>query len=566
MLTSFSVAGFKSVRDEANLAFAPLTVIVGANSSGKSSLLQSFLLLSQSIQVPSSDSVLDFNGLFENLGTLQEVQSRPTSGALVINAGFTVPDARRRAFQAFELGFVPRSATYSISVSPVDDATGRNARIDEFELRVRDGSDSEAILLAHRRRGGFPPTPHLANASGRPTLLATQNYRVVAGPITSTSPGSTPDSNPAVGIELAGPLPLAIWRAYDAVVRSLDATLRDVLFFGAHRVGATGVPDSPDIERLALAFWDEPEVRDLLGNRPASVLDARRRILTLRPTVRTRARSLVGEYVQQVARHIEPTWAFERQPLPGAFASAVDELRERLSSVHYLGPLRAAPRPLFAAKAGSSPKSVGREGEFTAAVLSRYERDPVSFWFEGQRVQEPLGDAVGRWMRYMDLHTGAVAHDYGRLGHDLLVQDSVAGSLDLTQVGVGVSQALPVIVQCLVAPAGSVVVLEQPELHLHPRVQSRLADFLMAVAKIKRTVICETHSEYLVSRLRIATGRRVLTYGTDYRLYFTSRVDGVTELEEVPVQGKGRLLKWPKGFFDQSAEDANALIEIQVSR
>ena len=100
MLTSFSVAGFKSVRDAATLS-CPLTVVVGANSSGKSSLLQAFLLLSQSVQLPSSDVVLDFNGLFQNLGSLHEVRSRPSSPPLVITCGFVVREARQRAFQVF---------------------------------------------------------------------------------------------------------------------------------------------------------------------------------------------------------------------------------------------------------------------------------------------------------------------------------------------------------------------------------------------------------------------------------------------------------------------------------
>ncbi len=573
MLTAFSVSGFKSVRDEVELTLSPLTVIVGANSSGKSSLLQALLLLSQSVQLPSSDAVLDFNGLFQNLGTLQEIQSRPGSRPLRIALGFAVPESRRRILHTFETGVLPRSATYAISLSAPDDIVARTTRVDDFELRLRDGAASEAVLVAHRRRGGFPPTPHLTNSAGRATMLASQQYRVEVGlrsegastsqayllsPSASLSYGSL-----AAGVELAGPLPVAIWRSYDSVTRSVEAFLRDILGFGSHG-GLRPKSNDAGVEKLTLDFWNEAEVRSMLGDRPSSLDDARRRVAALRPGIRTRARSLISEYVQRVSEETDPNWAFERQPLPAVFASAVDELRERLSSVYYLGPLRAAPRPLFAAAAGASPKSVGREGEFTAAVLNRYANERVEFSWEGEIVREPLTAAVGRWMQHLDLHVGAVAHDYGRLGYDLMVQDKIAGGLDLTQVGVGVSQALPVIVQCLVAPAASVIVLEQPELHLHPRVQSRLADFLIGVAKASRTVVCETHSEYLVSRLRIRTGRRQLRYGSDFRLYFTSRIDGVTRVEEVPVAGKGRLGKWPAGFFEQSAEDANELLEVQL--
>ena len=72
----------------------------------------------------------------------------------------------------------------------------------------------------------------------------------------------------------------------------------------------------------------------------------------------------------------------------------------------------------------------------------------------------------------------------------------------LDAVGVGVSQLLPVLVLCLLSEPGGVILLEQPELHLHPALQQRLADFLIAVARSGRQLIVETHSEYIVSRLR----------------------------------------------------------------
>ena len=561
MLTSFTVSGFKSVRDEAQLELAPLTTLVGANSSGKSSLLQAFLLLSQSVQRPSSDSALDFNGLYLNLGTLQEVQTRPLAPNLVIGCGFTLPESRRRVASALDPAAAPRSATFRLSASTVDESPSKPARVDDLDLRVRDADGFDHLLLAHRRRGGFPPTPHMPNPSNRPTLLASQNYRVEADTRIAISSDS---SGPISGVELAGPLPVAVWRSYDSVVRAVDITLRNLLLFSAHPQSTIREGTSDQVQTLVLDFWMEPGIGEILGDRPKSIDDAYRRLASVRPIIRTRARSLVGEYLQKVPSRRDPDWAFERLPLPSTVATAVDELRERLSNVLYLGPLRAAPRPLFAAAAGTSPKSVGREGEFTASLLSRYADERVTFHWLGERKSEPLGDAVGRWMRHLDLHAGATAHNYGRLGHDLVVEDSIVGGLDLTQVGVGVSQALPVIVQCLIAPAGSVVVLEQPELHLHPRVQSRLADFLVGASKAGRTILCETHSEYLVSKLRIATGHGELQYGRDYRLYFTSRIEGFTRIEEVKVHTKGRLVKWPAGFFDQSAEDANELLEVQL--
>lgn len=81
--------------------------------------------------------------------------------------------------------------------------------------------------------------------------------------------------------------------------------------------------------------------------------------------------------------------------------------------------------------------------------------------------------------------------------------------MTLSAVGVGVSQVLPVIVQCLVAGPGALVVFEQPELHLHPAALQHLVDFLLACTAWGQNLLVESHSEYLVLRLcrRIAEDR-----------------------------------------------------------
>ncbi|WP_162528596.1 AAA family ATPase [Mycolicibacterium sp. CBMA 361] len=79
--------------------------------------------------------------------------------------------------------------------------------------------------------------------------------------------------------------------------------------------------------------------------------------------------------------------------------------------------------------------------------------------------------------------------------------------LDLTSVGTGVSQVLPVLVMCLQAPPGSLLLIEQPELHLNPAVQQKLADFLLAIAASGRQLLVETHSDYLITRLRLRTAK-----------------------------------------------------------
>jgi predicted ATPase len=98
---------------------------------------------------------------------------------------------------------------------------------------------------------------------------------------------------------------------------------------------------------------------------------------------------------------------------------------------------------------------------------------------EGGFQRIPLGEALNLWLSEFGLATRVEAKDLGRLGMSLTVAPTGGSRLiDLTSVGVGVSQVLPVILLCLLSRSTSVILLEQPELHLHPAMQLKLADFL----------------------------------------------------------------------------------------
>jgi predicted ATPase len=174
--------------------------------------------------------------------------------------------------------------------------------------------------------------------------------------------------------------------------------------------------------------------------------------------------------------------------------------------------------------------------------------------------------AVSRWAKYLDIGESFSVFDEGRLGIQMQVkQEDVEGNLDLTSVGTGVSQLLPVIVMCVQAPIGSLLLIEQPELHLNPRVQQRLADFLLAIAQSGRHLIVETHSEYLISRLR----RRVAEDPHDVLqdiigIYFAKRVNGATTYDPVQTNKYGGIEEWPENFFDQATDEEHAILSAAV--
>ena len=136
----------------------------------------------------------------------------------------------------------------------------------------------------------------------------------------------------------------------------------------------------------------------------------------------------------------------------------------------------------------------------------------------------------------------------------------------MANVGFGASQILPVLGLCLSASPGDLILLEQPELHLNPGMQQKLADFLLVMSKTGRQVIVETHSEYLITRLR----RNAATDSEDHKYFtiiFVERdAKTGTSYRTVNVDEQGDLSEWPKGFFDHVAEDLRILMRKAAER
>jgi predicted ATPase len=135
----------------------------------------------------------------------------------------------------------------------------------------------------------------------------------------------------------------------------------------------------------------------------------------------------------------------------------------------------------------------------------------------------------------------------------------------LTDVGFGVSQVLPVLVLLAYAPEGATVLLEQPEIHLHPAVQSGLADVIIEAAKVRNIqVVVESHSEHLLMRLqrRVAEkeiGRGITIEPDDCYLYFCASRGGASVIERLNMDPYGNITNWPDDFFGNSFQEAAAM-------
>jgi len=235
---------------------------------------------------------------------------------------------------------------------------------------------------------------------------------------------------------------------------------------------------------------------------------------------------------------------------------------DQINKVLYLGPLRDDPRRQYT-WSGSFPADVGAKGERTIeAILAATEREEVRNLRKGAR-RKPFQEVIAEWLQELNLiHSFEVREVSTGSGLFRAFVKKTAASPEalITDVGFGVSQVLPVLVLLYYAEEGSTILIEQPEIHLHPAVQAGLADLFISISHARDIqLIVESHSEHLLSRLmrRVAEGET--KYGNisedDVAVYFTETRAGRSRLSELEVTSSGTIKNWPKDFFgDQMGE------------
>ena len=137
----------------------------------------------------------------------------------------------------------------------------------------------------------------------------------------------------------------------------------------------------------------------------------------------------------------------------------------------------------------------------------------------------------------------------------------------LTDAGFGVSQILPVLVLCFYAPEKSTVILEQPDIHLHPSVQAGLADvFIDAWKKHNVQILFESHSEHLLHRLQRRIAEEEIRED-DVGLFFCStNGSGGSSISQLEVDQFGNISNWPKDFFGDQFGEIAAMSEAALKR
>ena len=233
-------------------------------------------------------------------------------------------------------------------------------------------------------------------------------------------------------------------------------------------------------------------------------------------------------------------------------------------SAERLGPRDTAEIPFADLQSGN----VGDRGQFTAhtlAMLDRKRVDPklVHPSTEERGLSVTLNDQTQAWLSSVVRRVLVEAVWLPNVGaatirfKDL---DARAEWRRPSNVGFGLSYALPIIVAGLTTEPGTVLIVENPEAHLHPAGQSQMGRFLARVAQTGVQVIVETHSDHFINGARLAVAHDRILSPDQIAIHFLSSVGPAVEIRTQP---SGGLSVWPSGFFDQADIDLSLLARVK---
>ncbi|SDY18403.1 Protein of unknown function [Variovorax sp. YR634] len=233
-------------------------------------------------------------------------------------------------------------------------------------------------------------------------------------------------------------------------------------------------------------------------------------------------------------------------------------IRRELEAISYLGPLRRKPERDYPWNK-TKPGDVGIDGRSAIDALL------ASALLKGDE-QNYVVQGVSSWLAKMKLADSLEVRQQGRSNRYELIVHRDGAACNLRDVGIGVSQVLPVLVVAHFAPAGSTIMLEEPEIHLHPLAQSVLAELFVTISRQRKVqFVVETHSEHLFRRMQTLIAKQQVK-PDQVAMYFVERDRKAAKLRELLLDEFGRVKNWPEGFFGDALGETREQAKLMFER
>ncbi|AFY50776.1 hypothetical protein Nos7524_5051 [Nostoc sp. PCC 7524] len=236
---------------------------------------------------------------------------------------------------------------------------------------------------------------------------------------------------------------------------------------------------------------------------------------------------------------------------------------------HYLQAERLGPRTSYDMSDYQARRlgQLGSRGEYTAHFLAiNQDKDVLQSKLRHPMAKSnTLSSQVEGWMREVSPGTRIRINsnsDIGLMSLQYFYGDS--NPYRTTNVGFGISYTLPIIVAVLASSPGTIILIENPEAHLHPKGQVRMGELLSLAASCGVQLVLETHSDHILNGIRLAVHGGKLK-PDDVQLHYFRRQEGrkqtVTQVVSPCIDRNGRIDRWPDGFFDEWEKSLDALLE-----
>jgi len=530
MLKSIRLQNFKCFEDSNRIDLEPINVFCGTNSSGKTTIIQSLLLLKQSFEYQTPYQNIILNGRWVHLGAFRdiiykhkeddefkidlEIQVYPREvGKLEryrdrtimptpywrldreINFGTDRKTWRKLGAQCF------LNISYGIKGYPYKEA--RSTTINSLELKAK------SIINGEEKEGMYIK---LDNVKKDEYAIHWKNFKI--------------------------PKFYLLNEVTNNIIKHQKEKIFDCTVCGGkHRF-------SSDIGkrhfRTALFAEHETKLNIIFDN--------------MSPHVRS---SSEKQYLSEYNLFLRPVMTVNNY------------LQYLFKSFHYLGPLRNEPARRYIYE--EEPQEIGKKGENAPFLLSLEQNRviPLFYFYDNfsnmwiKKESMALKDALRIWMQYLNISDDYEIESPTEITYFYLKPDSNESQFfSLADVGFGMSQIIPILIEGLRAPQGHTLVFEQPEIHLHPKLQMLLSDFFISMALSGKNLIIETHSEHLINRfVRRFVEDEKNDLASKINILFFEKRGFDTNIEHIEIDDKRGILNWPKDFFyDHSTEEKERII------
>ena len=560
MLTGIGLRNFKAFGDEMQEApLSKITLIYGPNSGGKSSIIQALLLLKQSLKESYryKARLLVPRGEYADLGSFQSLMHKH--------------DLERRLEVSLQFQM---AATGNSFQNEVLMTFNRASELSGVRYKITSNNSVAPLLVADSKTTASETNPY---GLCQWLFRIMENDRRIEGIGLDTPPRflhyfALPDLNRARELALEREEELEL-KKEEARARAQELALR-----------WEEEPEQEEDEDLVQEWaWTSEDEELEPEEEPVHewnwTLDEEEEALSQELAPR-REKDL--ELEEEEEWELDTAWELEEElaqvkELNELISSAIevhtltpedipDYYESHLNSINYLGPIRSVPERLYrlSDQHDSSTGITGIQGEYSANVLynnARFRRE-VNHWFNKDRFDIPYELQVVKWGE------ASLAGEFITIALTDLRTDT---QVTIADVGYGINQLLPVIIEGIASLERSIICVEQPEIHLHPRLQANIADLMIDTiadepGKRKQWIV-ETHSELLILRLqrRIREGK---IKPEDISVLYVDPNDESTEgsaIIPLRMDENGDFVdEWPDGFFDESFNELMAEPERQL--